>query len=196
MSDSATSLTGAQVLVIDDVPANLDVLRQALESAGCDALVASDGAQGVEIAADARPDLILLDVVMPGMDGFATCRRLKADPVTQEIPVIFVSARGEAEDVLEGFGAGGADYVVKPCHLDEVLARVRSHIEWARLTRSLADRNQQLEAEIAGRQAGLPARAAQPGPSPTRSVAMGEDRTGQGRGSGMELSGSCPGANV
>jgi len=153
MSEHSLDLTGAQVLSIDDVPANLDVLRQALETAGYEALVASDGYQGLEIAADAGPDLILLDVVMPGLDGFEVCRRLKADPGTREIPVIFLSARGETADIVEGLAAGGVDYVAKPFHLDEVLARVRTHIEKGQLAQALTERNQQLEAEIARRQA-------------------------------------------
>ena len=152
MSESPIDLTGAQVLIIDDMPANLDVLRQALEKVGFDALVAPDGTRGLEIAARVRPDLILLDVVMPGLDGFEVCRRLKAGPTTHEIPVIFLSGKGETVDIIEGFAAGGVDYVVKPFQINEVLARVRTHIEKARLTQALADKNQELEAEIDRRQ--------------------------------------------
>jgi len=153
MSERLCDLTGAQVLIIDDMPANLDVLRQALEKVGFDALVAPDGIRGLHLAVRTQLDLILLDVAMPGLDGFEVCRRLKANPDTRDIPVIFLSARGETVDIVEGFSAGGLDYVVKPFQIDEVLARVRTHIEKARLAQALTRRNQELEAETARRQA-------------------------------------------
>ena len=153
MGEYSLDLTGARVLIIDDVPANLDVLCDALMEAGFDALVAADGTQGLEVAAHGAPDLILLDVVMPGLDGFEVCRRLKADPAPQGIPIIFLSAKDETADIVTGFAAGGVDYVVKPFQIEEVLARVRTHVEKSRLARTLVEKNQQLEAEIARRQA-------------------------------------------
>ena len=153
MPDGALDLRGSRILIIDDTPANLGVLRRALEAVGYDILVAPDGALGLDIAARAVPDLILLDVVMPGLDGFEACRRLKAEPSTAAIPVLFLSARGETEDIVEGFASGGVDYVVKPFQQDEVLARVQTHLEKARLTRDLIESHRALEAEVAHRQA-------------------------------------------
>ena len=153
MNETSLDLRGARVLIIDDTPANLDVLRQALEMAGYRILVAPNGALGLDIAAQAAPDLILLDVMMPGLDGFATCRRLKGEPATRDIPVIFLSARGETGDIIQGFAVGGVDYIVKPFQKEEVLTRVRTHLEKARLTRELTEQKRELEEEIARRQA-------------------------------------------
>ena len=151
MAESFVDLNGARILTIDDTPANLGVLRHALETAGYNVLVAPDGALGLDIATRAVPDLILLDVMMPGLDGFETCRRLKAEAATRDIPVLFLSARGETGDIVQGFAAGGVDYVIKPFQQEEVLARVRTHLEKARLTRALTEKNRELEAEIARR---------------------------------------------
>ena len=151
MPEPSVDLSGARILTIDDTPANLSVLRLALETAGYNVLVAPDGALGLDIATRAVPDLILLDVMMPGLDGFETCRRLKTESATRDIPVLFLSARGEIEDIVQGFAAGGVDYVIKPFQQEEVLARVRTHLEKARLARILAEKNQELEAEIARR---------------------------------------------
>ena len=151
MPDTSVDLSDARILTIDDTPTNLSVLRRALETAGYKVLVAPSGTLGLDIAARATPDLILLDVMMPGLDGFETCRRLKAEPATRHIPVLFLSARGETDDIVQGFAVGGVDYVIKPFQQEEVLARVRTHLEKARLTRALAEKNRELEAEIARR---------------------------------------------
>ena len=153
MSDRSVDLTGARILIIDDMPATLSVMRQDLETAGFDVLVATDGAMGLNIATRAVPDLIVLDVLMPDMDGFETCRRLKAEPATQDIPVLFLSIVDETGEIVKGYEMGGVDYVVKPFQEEELLARVRTHLENARLTQALTEKNRALEAEISRRQA-------------------------------------------
>ena len=138
-------LSGSKVLIVDDVPANLDVLIQALEAEGYDIAVAPTGEEALRVARAIRPALILLDVVMPGMDGYETCRRLKAEQETREIPVVFLTGRGETREVIEGFQAGGVDYIVKPFHKEEVLIRVSTHLERARLAQELIQKNRDLE---------------------------------------------------
>ena len=160
MSTPHIDLTGAKVLLVDDTPENLRILRQTLESEGYSILVATSGEAGLRIAGSAHPDLILLDVLMPGLDGFETCRRLKADETTEDIPVIFVTAQTETRAVIEGFRAGGVDYIVKPFNEEEVLVRVQTHLKIDHLTRELAQKNtdltganRQLQEEIARRKA-------------------------------------------
>ncbi len=153
MPEASVDVAGARVLLIDDRPENLSVLQRALESAGFNVLVATNGTQGLKVAKRTVPDLILLDVVMTGMDGFETCRRLKAEPVTRDIPVLFLTVRRETSDVVSGFAAGGVDYIAKPFQHEELLARVRTHLEKARLAQTLIEQNQRLEAEIACREA-------------------------------------------
>ena len=160
MTESQIDLTGAKILLVDDTPENIKVLRQTLEAEGYSILVAVNGETAIEIAQKAHPDLILLDVLMPGIDGFETCRRLKQDETTQDIPVIFVTARAETEAVVEGFHAGGVDYIVKPFQSEEVLIRVQTHLKVDRLNRELIGKNdelsrtnQQLQEEIAQRKA-------------------------------------------
>jgi CheY-like chemotaxis protein len=107
MSECESGPRGARVLTVDDNPTNLKVLLQMLEAAGNSVLVATNGADALKIAAQALPDLILLDVVMPGMDGYEVCRRLKEDGATESIPVVFLTARDQKEDIIAGFRAGG-----------------------------------------------------------------------------------------
>lgn len=121
------------VLVVDDVPENLAVLHDALDESGYTVLVANNGATALQRAAEAQPDIILLDAVMPGMDGFETCRHLKASLATRHIPVVFMTGLTEAEHVVAAFAAGGNDYVTKPLRTSEVLARITSHMQTARL---------------------------------------------------------------
>ena len=121
-------LCGRKVLVVDDTPANIDVLRRALVSEGYAIYVATSGKRALRVAAAAKPDLVLLDVMMPEMDGFETCRRLHEAEATRNIPVIFVTARTAPEDAVAGFRAGAVDYVAKPIQLEEVCARVRAHL--------------------------------------------------------------------
>ncbi len=116
------------VMIVDDVPANLALLFDTLEEAGYRVLVATDGLQALEQLQRVTPDLLLLDILMPGMDGLETCRQLKADPAMESIPVIFMTALNELDYLLTGFREGALDYIVKPIRNQEVLARVAAHI--------------------------------------------------------------------
>jgi CheY-like chemotaxis protein/DNA-binding CsgD family transcriptional regulator len=119
------------VMIIDDTPGNLALLSDTLSEAGYRVLVATDGLSALEQINYLRPDIILLDVMMPGVDGFETCRQLKVNPHTAAIPVIFMTALGELDDLLRGFNEGAVDYLVKPISPPEVLARVESHLKQA-----------------------------------------------------------------
>ncbi|MBT4500863.1 MAG: sigma-54-dependent Fis family transcriptional regulator [Gemmatimonadetes bacterium] len=136
----------AQILLVDDRPENLKILRDVLRPEGYRILIANSGAAALWIAAGRGPDLILLDVVMPEMNGYEACRRLKEDGQTGDIPVIFITARGDKESLLQGFAAGGVDYIAKPFAAEEVLARVRTHLENSRLTRTMLQKNAELQA--------------------------------------------------
>ncbi|HVY69004.1 MAG TPA: sigma-54 dependent transcriptional regulator [Verrucomicrobiae bacterium] len=135
-----------KILLVDDVPANLSVLTAALEPEGYEILVAANGSAALRVAARARPDLILLDIMMPEWDGLETCRRLKQDPETTGIPVIFLTAKSETASLVDGFRAGGVDYITKPFQAAEVLTRVATHLRLSRLNRQLAEKNRELEA--------------------------------------------------
>lgn len=121
------------VLIVDDIPENLAVLHDALDESGYTVLVANNGAAALERARQAVPDVILLDAVMPGMDGFEVCRRLRADSATRAIPIIFMTGLTETEHVVAAFSAGGTDYVTKPVRQSEVIARIAAHVSTARL---------------------------------------------------------------
>ena len=151
MTESPADLKGAKILLVDDQPANLAVLSRLLEGQGFDISVSINGPMALEVAPRLLPDLILLDVVMLQMDGFEVCRRLKADPQTREIPVIFITAADRAEGLLEGFDAGGVDYISKPFAEKEVLVRVQTHIRLTLITRTLRQQKRDLEEEIAQR---------------------------------------------
>jgi DNA-binding response OmpR family regulator len=116
------------ILIVDDTPTNLGVVVESLENRGLRLLVAQDGIEGLQRAAFVKPDLILLDVMMPGLDGFEVCRRLKANAETADIPVIFMTALAETEHKITGLKAGGVDYITKPMQIDEVIARVGTHL--------------------------------------------------------------------
>jgi DNA-binding NarL/FixJ family response regulator len=120
------------VLIVDDAPGNLSMLHDALDEAGYMVLVATDGESALKRARQGVPNVILLDAVMPGLDGFEVCRRLKADDATQHIPVIFMTGLTETEHVVAAFESGGTDYVTKPLKPMEVLARIASHLRRAR----------------------------------------------------------------
>ena len=122
-------------MIVDDAPGNLALLSEALEEAGFRVLVATDGYSALEQLQYAVPDIILLDGMMPGMDGFETCRLIKANPATQSIPILFMTALGELDDLLRGFDEGAVDYIVKPFRHEEVLVRVKTHLNQARLAR-------------------------------------------------------------
>ena len=136
------------ILIVDDTPANLGVVVDSLESRGIRVLIALDGMEALERADFAQPDLILLDVKMPGIDGFETCRRLKCNERTRDIAVIFMTSLGGDEDRVAGFLAGGVDYVTKPLRFEEMLARVSVHLELRAMQKQLLARNQQLQAEV------------------------------------------------
>ncbi|MDP3610143.1 MAG: response regulator transcription factor [Methylophilus sp.] len=121
------------ILIVDDVLDNLAYLHDALDESGYMVLVANSGQTALARARDAQPNMILLDAVMPEMDGFETCRQLKANTLTRHIPVIFMTGLTEAEHVAAGFEAGGVDYVTKPIRPKEVLARIASHLQTAKL---------------------------------------------------------------
>ena len=125
------------VLIIDDTPANLGVLVDYLEQHDLSVAVAQDGEEGLMRARFLLPDLILLDVMMPVLDGLETCRRLKADDATRDIPVIFMTALGETSDKLTGFRAGGVDYITKPFQIEEVLVRLNTHLALRHTTQQL-----------------------------------------------------------
>ena len=118
-----------RILLVDDNPTNIDVLYNFLADVGYEVLIAEDGVSALERVGFIKPDLILLDVMMPHIDGFEVCRRLQADPETTEIPVIFITALGSVEDEITGFKCGGVDYVTKPFQNDEMLARIRNQLE-------------------------------------------------------------------
>ncbi len=136
------------VLIVDDDPTNLAVLSDQLEQCGLGVVIARDGAEGLERAKLVKPDLILLDVVMPGMNGFETCRRLKSDESTREIPVIFKTSLSDTSDKVAGFEAGGVDYITTPFQVEEVLARVRTHLELGRLRIQLEKRVEERTTEL------------------------------------------------
>jgi DNA-binding NtrC family response regulator len=134
-----------QILIVDDTPANLDLLCQILEAQHYRVLAVPNGEVALRVAAEAVPDLILLDVMMPEMDGFEICQQLKANPATASVPVIFISASDEADSLLRGFQSGGVDYITKPFRAEEVLIRVGTHLKISRLARELIGKNEQLE---------------------------------------------------
>lgn len=146
-----------RVLIVDDNPANIGVLVEALSGAGYRVLVARDGQTAIEQAAYALPRVILLDVMMPGLDGFETCRRLQAVDTTCEIPVIFMTALTDVGDKVRAFEAGAVDYVTKPLQHAEVLARVATHTHLSELRQSLREANEHLEERVRARTAELEA---------------------------------------
>jgi len=141
----------AKILIIDDNPENLRVAAALLESQDFAVRTARDGERGILRAQSARPDLILLDVQMPGIDGYETCRRLKVDPSLSDIPVIFMTALTEVADKTRAFEAGGVDYVPKPFEAAELLARIGTHLSLARLQQELQAHNALLEERVTER---------------------------------------------
>jgi signal transduction histidine kinase len=132
----------ATVLVVDDSPANLLLLERMLERTGFEPLTARSGELALEAARARAPDLILLDISMPDMDGYEVCERLKADAALRDIPVIFISARNQTIDKVKAFGVGGVDYITKPFQFEEVQARIRTHLRLRRLERLRDDLTQ------------------------------------------------------
>jgi two-component system sensor histidine kinase/response regulator len=140
------------ILLVDDNSTNLGILVKSLSEVGYQVRVAQDGKSAIAQTLYAKPNLILLDVMMPGMDGFETCRQLKANPETQDIPVIFMTALTEVFDKVQGFQVGGVDYITKPFEIDELLVRVSTHLNLQTLQNQLRSQNEQLQAEIRERQ--------------------------------------------
>lgn len=138
----------ADILVVDDVPANLRLLSRMLVEHGFQVRPVPDGPLALAAAQAKPPDLILLDIRMPGMDGFEVCERLKADVLTRDIPILFISALDETQDKVRAFSLGAVDYVTKPFHLKEVLARVETHLALRRLQKQLEEANHKMEREL------------------------------------------------
>ena len=143
------------ILVVDDTPKNLDVLFTLLSSLGFETLFALDGESALQRAEFGHPDLILLDIMMLGMDGFETCRRLKTNEKTREIPVIFMTALSDTVNKVKGFELGAVDYITKPIQAEEVLARVRTHLTIQQLQKDLQTKNEELQASNEELQASL-----------------------------------------
>lgn len=165
MTNTILAVTAAPtVLIVDDIPANLGVAVEHLEAHGYRVVIAQEGEEGLQRAVFVQPDIILLDVMLPGQDGFEICRRLKADAKTRDIPVIFMTALSEEDDKLAGFKAGGVDYITKPLRISEVIARVDTHLKLRLMLLQLLAQNlqlqqhrQELEQQVAERTAELAA---------------------------------------
>lgn len=133
-----------KILIVDDTPTNLSILEEILDK-DYFISVTQSGTQALSIIENLMPDLILLDINMPGIDGFETCRKLKVREDTRDVPIIFITARAEPEDVIQGFKVGGVDYITKPFNHSEVLARVKNHLKVQQLIRQLGFKNDQLK---------------------------------------------------
>ena len=149
MSDAKSD---SRILIVDDTVKNIQVLGTVLKQEGYQINVAQNGLQALDIVGKVTPDLILLDVMMPELDGFETCKRLKDDPATAEIPVIFLTAKVETDDIVKGFELGAVDYVTKPFNTTELLKRVDTHLSLhhlrQRLEQLVAERTAQLQARL------------------------------------------------
>ena len=131
MSDIITA--GSRVLVVDDTPENVELLSAILDMEGFEVITANSGIAALEILEISLPDIILLDIIMPGIDGIETCKRIKQDLDWAKIPVIFLSALSDIDHKLQGFEAGGQDYITKPFQLEEVVARINTHLRLRKL---------------------------------------------------------------
>ncbi|MBW4671373.1 MAG: hybrid sensor histidine kinase/response regulator [Cyanomargarita calcarea GSE-NOS-MK-12-04C] len=136
------------ILIVDDSPTNLQVISEALTSAGFEIAVAIDGESAIEQVEYHPPDLILLDVMMPGINGFETCKRLKSNPVNNEIPIIFMTALNDTENKVKGLSIGAVDYITKPFQQEELLARIKVQLQLRSFGKKLAQQNQHLQQEI------------------------------------------------
>ena len=149
--DEGTETQGRSILIVDDTPANLKVLVNFLQDSDFKVVISQDGESALHRAEYVNPELILLDVVMPGLNGFEVCQRLKENPKTRDIPVVFMTALSETVDKVKGFKSGAVDYVTKPFQCEEVLARINSHLTIRRLQRQLEEANKTLEERVAER---------------------------------------------
>ena len=143
------------ILIVDDAPANLDMLQTMMTQQGYQTFVATSGERALAIARRVQPDLILLDVVMPGIDGFETCRKLKEHHATEHIPVIFMSARSGTDDIVAGFDIGAADYIGKPLQMAEVCARVRAQLQMRSTSEAQKEQAERLRRIVIGMHEGL-----------------------------------------
>lgn len=134
----------ATVLIVDDIPANLGILVETLSSTGYRTLIAEDGNDALEQLNHVLPDIILLDIMMPGIDGFETCRRIKKDKRTHHIPVLFMTALSGTSDKIKGFEAGAVDYITKPFNNEEILARIETHLLIRKQQEEIEDQRQEL----------------------------------------------------
>lgn len=148
MNENQAKMTQGNILIVDDTPENLQVLSATLSERGYKVRGVIKGQMAIRAAKSAPPDLILLDIRMPEMDGYEVCERLKADPQTRDIPIIFISALDEVLDKVKAFKAGGVDYITKPFQVEEVLARVENQLMICRLSQKLQEQNQHLQQEI------------------------------------------------
>lgn len=151
MSKQQPDTKGTDVLVVDDTLENLELLSEMLKANGYKARPVTGGVPALQAAKRSAPDLILLDINMPDMSGYEVCQALKADPALRGIPVIFISALGDSEDKVKAFQCGGVDYITKPFWMDEVLARVETHLRVRQLQRELETHNARLEETVAAR---------------------------------------------
>ena len=150
-----SGLEGATILAVDDNPTNLEALSDYLSELGCTVLLKLNGEQALALLERRRPDLILLDIVMPGLDGFEVCRRLKNDPRAKEIPVIFMSALSETVDKVTGFDAGAVDYITKPFQHEELFSRIKAHLTIRKLQQDLRQTNAELQVLLEKERAAL-----------------------------------------
>ncbi|MFB2838576.1 ATP-binding protein [Floridanema evergladense] len=152
MKDHQTATDKGYILLVDDQPDNLRLLSTLLSERGYEPRGVISGQMAIKAARSSQPDLILLDILMPEMDGYETCEKLKSDEKTREIPVIFISAKDETIDKVRAFGLGALDYITKPFHVDEVLARIENHLSLRKLQKQLKEQNSLLQQEIIIRQ--------------------------------------------
>ena len=138
----------ASILIVDDRVDNLRLLSDLLTEQGYKVRGVSKGTMALKAAKSFPPDLILLDIMMPEMDGYEVCQHLKAAENTRDIPIIFISALNDAADQLKAFSVGGVDYITKPFRIEEILARVNNHLRLRELQKNLAEQNERLEKEI------------------------------------------------
>src|SRR5262249_4560456 len=145
LNDSPTS---ARILVVDDTPANIQTLTTILKEQGYQLSVATNGRQALDVIGKVHPDLVLMDVMMPEMDGYEACSQIKASPMWRDLPIIFLSAKTDATDIVHGFELGAVDYVAKPFNAHELLARVNTHLTLQSLRRQFELRNAELAREL------------------------------------------------
>ena len=145
MENSALDIAGMTVLLVDDTPANIDLLRKILAEQGFIISMAPSGELALKLAPRIIPDLILLDIMMPGINGYETCEKLKSDPITKDIPIIFLSAKTDPSDIVKGFKVGGSDYITKPIYREEVLIRVKTQLQLRIKTKRLEETQKRLE---------------------------------------------------